>query len=93
MVTFSGGTSDMPPLALLPAELEAIVLGAQWVAAHGEKELSRAALDVLTKVTAVVPPRTCSRLSAFQARRQSCVSMHHKGKMTEQAFERPFVQE
>ncbi|MFT8763705.1 MAG: HTH domain-containing protein [Gluconobacter potus] len=46
---------DMPPLALLPAELEAIVLGAQWVAAHGDKTLSRAALDVLAKVAAVVP--------------------------------------
>ncbi|GEM17548.1 helix-turn-helix transcriptional regulator [Gluconobacter oxydans] len=46
---------DMPPLALVPAELEAIVLGVQWVAAHGEKELSCAALDVLAKVAAVVP--------------------------------------
>ena len=51
-----GAGYDMPPLALLPAELEAIILGAQWVAAHGEKELSRAALDVLTKVKAVIPP-------------------------------------
>lgn len=45
----------MPALALLPAELEAIVLGAQWVAAHGDKTLSHAALDVLAKVAAVVP--------------------------------------
>ncbi|MBS1029056.1 helix-turn-helix transcriptional regulator [Gluconobacter albidus] len=46
---------DMPPLALLPTELEAIVLGAQWVAAHGDTTLSRAALDVLSKVSAIIP--------------------------------------
>ncbi len=50
-----GGEYDMPPLALLPVELEAIVLGVQWVAAHGDKMLARAALDVLAKVAAVVP--------------------------------------
>ena len=50
-----GAEYDMPPLALLPVELEAIVLGVQWVAAHGDKMLARAALDVLAKVAAVVP--------------------------------------
>ncbi|WP_215745497.1 YafY family protein [Gluconobacter sp. P1C6_b] len=52
-----GSEYDMPPLALLPVELEAIVLGAQWVAAHGDKMLARAAQDVLAKVAVTVPGR------------------------------------
>ena len=52
-----GAEYNMPPLALLPVELEAIVLGAQWVAAHGDKMLARAAQDVLAKVAAAVPER------------------------------------
>lgn len=50
-----GAEYDMPPLALAPVELEAIVLGAQWVTAHGDKMLARAALDALTKIEMVVP--------------------------------------
>ena len=46
---------DMPPLMLTPAELEAIVLGAQWVAGRGDPLLSPAARDVLAKVAAAVP--------------------------------------
>lgn len=46
---------DMPPLMLTPTELEAIVLGAQWVAGRGDPLLSPAARDVLAKVTAAVP--------------------------------------
>lgn len=46
---------DMPPLMLTPAELEAIVLGAQWVAGRGDPLLSPAAGDVLAKISAAVP--------------------------------------
>lgn len=46
---------DMPPLMLTPAELEAIVLGAQWVALRGDRQLSPAARDVLAKINTVVP--------------------------------------
>lgn len=48
---------DMPPLMLTPDELEAVVLGAQWVAARGDKILSGAASDVVAKIAAVVPER------------------------------------
>jgi predicted DNA-binding transcriptional regulator YafY len=48
---------DMPPLMLTPDELEAVVLGSQWVAARGDKVLSAAARDVVAKITAVVPER------------------------------------
>jgi predicted DNA-binding transcriptional regulator YafY len=48
---------DMPPLMLTPDEIEAIVLGAQWVAGRSDKVLSRAARDVIAKIAAVVPER------------------------------------
>ena len=46
---------DMPPLMLTPAELEAIVLGAQWVAGRGDPLLYAAARDVLAKIVTAVP--------------------------------------
>lgn len=46
---------DMPPLMLTPDEIEAAVLGAQWVAARGDPALSRAALDLVAKIGAVIP--------------------------------------
>jgi len=46
---------DLPPLMLTPSEIEAVVLGAQWVAANADKTLSSAAGDVLAKVAAIVP--------------------------------------
>lgn len=46
---------DMPPLMLTPVELEAIVLGAQWVAGRGDPLLSPAASDVLAKIVTAVP--------------------------------------
>lgn len=52
-----GGAFDMPPLMLTPDEIEAAVLGAQWVAGRGDPSLARAALDLIAKITAVVPER------------------------------------
>ncbi len=46
---------DMPPLMLTPDELEAAVLGAQWVAQRGDAALARAAHDLLAKLTHAVP--------------------------------------
>jgi predicted DNA-binding transcriptional regulator YafY len=48
---------DMPPLMLTPDELEAVVLGAQWVSGHSDKALANAARDVVAKIAAVVPKR------------------------------------
>lgn len=48
---------DMPPLMLTVDEVEAVVLGAQWVLVHADEGLARAAADVLAKVAAVVPER------------------------------------
>lgn len=46
---------DMPPLMLTPDEIEAAVLGAQWVAARGDPALMRGARDLIAKIDAVVP--------------------------------------
>ena len=46
---------DMPPLMLTPDEIEAAVLGAQWVAGRNDPALARAARDLLAKIEAVVP--------------------------------------
>jgi predicted DNA-binding transcriptional regulator YafY len=48
---------DLPPLALTPDEIEAAVLGAQWVAVHGDPVLARAAQDLRAKLMASVPER------------------------------------
>ena len=48
---------DMPPLMLTPDEIEAVMLGAQWVAARSDKALANAARDVMAKIAAVVPER------------------------------------
>lgn len=48
---------DLPPLMLTPDEIEAAVLGAQWVAARGDPALARAARDLTAKITAAVPER------------------------------------
>ncbi|WP_333573979.1 helix-turn-helix transcriptional regulator [Sphingomonas sp.] len=46
---------DMPPLMLTSDEVEAVVLGAQWVLVHADDALARAAADVLAKVAAIIP--------------------------------------
>ena len=48
---------DLPPLMLTPEEIEAAVLGAQWVMRHSDAELARAAEDLVAKIGAVVPER------------------------------------
>jgi predicted DNA-binding transcriptional regulator YafY len=51
------GGFDMPPLMLTSDEIEAAVLGAQWVAGRGDPALARAALDLIAKIGATVPER------------------------------------
>src|ERR1700720_394488 len=48
---------DLPPLMLTPDEIEAAVLGAQWVAGHADIALSRAAFDLIAKIAETVPER------------------------------------
>jgi predicted DNA-binding transcriptional regulator YafY len=46
---------DMPPLMLTAEEIEAAMLGAQWVAGRGDADLARAANDLIAKIGAVIP--------------------------------------
>ena len=46
---------DLPPLMLTPDEIEAAVLGAQWVAGRADPDLARAARDLVAKIGAVIP--------------------------------------
>jgi predicted DNA-binding transcriptional regulator YafY len=48
---------DMPPLMLTPDEIEAAVLGAQWVADRGDPVLAVAARDLIAKIASAVPDR------------------------------------
>ncbi|WP_404713856.1 helix-turn-helix transcriptional regulator [Sphingomonas sp. MMS24-J13] len=48
---------DMPALMLTPDEIEAAVLGAEWVAGRGDPVLAAAARDLIAKITSVVPER------------------------------------
>lgn len=49
------GGFDLPPLMLTTEEVEAAVLGAQWVVGHGDQALARAARDLIAKIAASVP--------------------------------------
>jgi predicted DNA-binding transcriptional regulator YafY len=51
------GGFDLPPLMLTPDEIEAAVLGAQWVTLRGDAVLARAAQDLIAKIGATVPER------------------------------------
>ena len=51
------GDFDMPPLMLTPDEIEAAVLGAQWVAERGDPVLAGAARDLIAKIATAVPER------------------------------------
>jgi predicted DNA-binding transcriptional regulator YafY len=49
------GGFDMPPLMLTADEIEAVMLGAQWVMGRGDAALKRAASDLVAKIGAVIP--------------------------------------
>src|SRR5579885_2145638 len=49
------GGFDMPPLMLTADEVEAAILGAQWVMGRADPVLSRAAADLVAKIGAVIP--------------------------------------
>lgn len=51
------GGFDLPPLMLTADEVEAAVLGAQWVASRADPILAKAAQDLVAKISATVPER------------------------------------
>jgi predicted DNA-binding transcriptional regulator YafY len=49
------GGFDLPPLMLTADEVEAAVLGAQFVVGRGDPALARAAQDLIAKIAATIP--------------------------------------
>ncbi|HEV7368208.1 YafY family protein [Arenibaculum sp.] len=56
------GGFDLPPLMLTPDEIEAAVLGAQWVAGRGDPALAKAAGDLIAKIAASIPEQLRSHV-------------------------------
>ncbi|MCO6184958.1 YafY family protein [Rhizobium sp. L1K21] len=52
----------LPPLMFSEDEIEALTLGARWVAGRTDHELARSAQSLLAKVSAVLPPDLAPRL-------------------------------
>src|SRR5690606_16451118 len=69
------GGFDLPPLMLTADELEAAVLGAQWVAGHADPVLARAADDLIAKIAAAIPERLRPHLLDAAARTPPAWSM------------------
>jgi predicted DNA-binding transcriptional regulator YafY len=45
----------LPPLMFSQTEIEALLLGIQWVSQYGDKPLTQSAMDVASKITHVLP--------------------------------------
>lgn len=54
----------LPPLMFGDDEIEALVLGARWVASRADDELGKAARSALDKIAAVLPPELRHELDA-----------------------------
>jgi predicted DNA-binding transcriptional regulator YafY len=52
----------LPPLMFGDEEIEALALGARWVAEHGDARLARAARDAVARIEAVLPADLHDRL-------------------------------
>ncbi len=49
-------TFTLPPLMFSTSELEALLLGASWIAKQGDNEFENAAKNAIAKISAVLPP-------------------------------------
>lgn len=54
----------LPPLMFSPEEIEALALGARWVANRGDGPLQDAARNALARIAAVLPPDLTEALEA-----------------------------
>lgn len=70
---------DMPPLMLTPDELEAAVLGAQWVVERGDPALAGAARDLIVKIAAAVPERLRDFVTEPTVGAPPCITTTHDG--------------
>lgn len=58
----------LPPLMFTQTEVEALLLGIQWVSQYGDVPLSKAATDALSKITDVLPRKIKNGMNTFALR-------------------------
>lgn len=58
----------LPPLMLTETEVQALILGTQWVTQYGDAPLSKAAKESLNKISAVLPSPLKLAMNAFTLR-------------------------
>lgn len=58
----------LPPLMFSQTEIEALLLGIQWVSQYGDAPLSKAAMDALSKITDVLPKNIKNGMNIFALR-------------------------
>ena len=65
---------NLPPLMFSENELEALMLGMRWAAAHADGEMAEAARSVLGKVHAVLPARLAEQAEAHAVYPINCAT-------------------
>lgn len=58
----------LPPLMFSQTEIEALLLGIQWVSQYGDKPLTKSAIDVASKITHVLPSNVKKEMNSFSLR-------------------------
>lgn len=58
----------LPPLMFSQIEIEALLLGTQWVSQYGDAPLSKAAIDALSKIKEVLPASIKNEMNTFALR-------------------------
>ena len=58
----------LPPLMFSQAEIEALLLGIQWVSQYGDKPLTISAVDVASKITQVLPSNVKKEINSYSLR-------------------------
>lgn len=58
----------LPPLMFSQTEIEALLLGTQWVSQYGDAPLSKAATDALSKIIDVLPMNIKNGMNTFALR-------------------------
>ncbi len=77
-------TFTLPPLMFSTSELEALLLGASWIAKQGDNEFENAAKNAIAKISAVLPPDHKAKFSEDVFR---VASVQEEGAKNEQLSE------
>jgi predicted DNA-binding transcriptional regulator YafY len=58
----------IPPMMFSQTEMDAVMLGMRWVSTFADRSLSKAAIDALAKIGAVLPPAQRNNMGAVPLR-------------------------